>query len=51
MTKLLEKLTEFFKLNYSSDIECFINSKRPTNNAEVEFWLQQYNRHNHLRGL
>ena len=51
MTKLIEKLIEFFKLDYSSNLEQFINSKRPTNNAEVEFWLQQYNCHNRARGL
>jgi len=44
MTKLVQKLTEFFKLHQASNIEQFINSKRPTSTAEVEFWLNQYNR-------
>lgn len=44
MTKLIQKLTEFFKLHHASNVEQFINSKRPTNTAEVEFWLNQYNR-------
>jgi hypothetical protein len=44
MTKLVKKLTEFFKINQASALEQFIISKRPTNAAEVDFWLNQYNR-------
>ena len=50
-TTLLQKLTEFFKLNQSSSLEQFINSKRPTNHAEVEFWLNQYNRQSYAREI
>ena len=42
MTQLLEKLTEFFRTNEQSHLEQFINSKQPTNAAEVEFWTRQY---------
>jgi hypothetical protein len=51
MTKLKQKLIEFFRLRHASDLEQFVNSKRPTNTAEVEFWLQQYNRNLFARGL
>jgi len=51
MTKIAQKLTEFFKIKHSSDLEQFINSKKPTNTAEVEFWLNQYNRQLYAREL
>jgi len=51
MTKLKQKLIEFLKLRQASDIEQFINSKKPTNTAEVEFWLQHYNRKMYAREL
>jgi hypothetical protein len=51
MTILLKKLTKFFKINHASELERFINSKRPTNAAEVDFWLNQYNRRQVAREL
>lgn len=42
MTQLLEKLTKFFNIKEQSRLEQFINSKQPTNAAEVEFWTKQY---------
>jgi hypothetical protein len=42
MTQLLEKLTQFFTPSQQSRLEAFINSKRPTNAAEVEYWQRQY---------
>jgi hypothetical protein len=51
MTKIVKKLTEFLKLRQASDLEQFINSKRPTNTAEVEFWLNQYNRQMYAREI
>jgi hypothetical protein len=42
MSKILEKLTKFFEINKQSQLEQFINSKRPTNAAEVEYWIRQY---------
>jgi hypothetical protein len=51
MTKIKQKLIEFLKLRQSSELEQFINSKRPTNTAEVEFWLNQYNRQMYAREL
>lgn len=46
MTQLLEKFTEFFTINEQSRLEQFINSKHPTNAAEVEYWTKQYEQHN-----
>jgi hypothetical protein len=40
MEKLLQKLTQFFK--QPTALESYINSKCPTNAAEVEFWARQY---------
>jgi hypothetical protein len=51
MTTLLKKLTEFFTIAYRSDLEQFINNKRPTSAAEVEFWVQQYQQKTMARGL
>ena len=44
MTNILQKLTKFFSYGYASDMERYVASKNPTNTAEVEFWLNQYNR-------
>lgn len=44
MTNILQKLTKFFRHGYASEMERFVASKRPTNTAEVEFWLNHYNR-------
>ena len=46
MTQLLEKLTEFFTVKEQSRLEQYINSKRPSNAAEVEFWTKQYEQNN-----
>jgi hypothetical protein len=42
MSNLLEKLTEFFTTSEASGLEQFINSKNPSNSAEVEYWTRQY---------
>ena len=43
MLALLERLAEMFpKQGYQSRLEQYINSKRPTNAAEVEYWQRQY---------
>jgi hypothetical protein len=42
MTKLLEQLTKFFTSNQQSRLEQYINSKNPTNAAEVDYWQRQY---------
>ena len=42
MTTILEKLTEFFKSNEQSRLEQYINSKNPTNAAEVDYWTKEY---------
>ena len=46
MTTILEKLTKFFEINEQSQLEQFINSKSPTNAAEVEYWTRQYEQNN-----
>jgi hypothetical protein len=55
MLSLLERLAEMFpKQAYQSRLEQYINSKRPTNAAEVEFWTRQYETNNTIywgRGL
>ena len=51
MSKIKQKLIEFFKLTQASHLEQFINSKRPTSTAEVEFWLNQYNRQMYAREI
>jgi hypothetical protein len=42
MTKLLENITDWFKSAKQSDLESFINSKRPTNAAEIDYWTREY---------
>jgi len=51
MTKILKKLTEFFTTGYRSDLESFINSKRPTNASEVDYWVRRYNEKTMIKGL
>ena len=54
MTKLLKELTKFLTPNQQSRLEQYINSKRPTNAAEVEYWTRQYETNNTIywgRGL
>jgi hypothetical protein len=46
MTTLLKKLTKFFSVKEQSRLESFINSKRPTNAAEVDYWTKQYEQNN-----
>jgi hypothetical protein len=43
MLSFLERLAEMFpKQNYQSRLEEYINSKRPTNAAEVEHWAREF---------
>jgi hypothetical protein len=42
MTKLLRKLIKFFETNQQSRLEQYINSKNPTNAADVDYWQRQY---------
>jgi len=43
LEKVLERLAEMFpQSNYESRLEQFINSKQPTNAAEVDYWQRQY---------
>ena len=43
MTSLLERLAEMFPTsNYQSRLEQYINSKYPTNAADVEHWTREY---------
>lgn len=46
MTNIIEKLTKFLTPNQQSQLEQYINSKRPTNAAEVDFWTKQYENNN-----
>jgi ArsR family metal-binding transcriptional regulator len=46
MMSLLERLAEMFPdSNYQSRLEQYINSKHPTNAADVEYWTMQYHYH------
>lgn len=41
---MFKKIINWFnKTQLQSDLERFIENKRPTSSAEVEFWIQQYN--------
>jgi hypothetical protein len=43
MLALMERLGEMFpKAGYQSRLEQYINSKNPTNAAEVDYWQRQY---------
>ena len=43
MLALLERLGEMFpKAGYQTRLEQYINSKNPTNAAEVDYWQRQY---------
>jgi hypothetical protein len=43
MLSILEKLSEMFPAQkYQSRLEQYINSKNPTNAAEVDYWQRQY---------
>jgi hypothetical protein len=42
MTKLIEKLTKLFEIKQQSRLEQYINSKKPTNAADVDYWQRQY---------
>jgi hypothetical protein len=43
MLAILEKLAEMFPTQkYQSRLEHYINSKNPTNAAEVDYWQRQY---------
>ena len=52
MLSLLERLAEMFpKQHYQTRLEQYINSKRPTNAAEVEYWQREYDAQHWGRGL
>jgi hypothetical protein len=43
MLSLVERLAEMFpKQGHQSRLEQYINSKNPTNAAEVDYWQRQY---------
>jgi hypothetical protein len=43
LERILERLAEMFpKQAYQSRLEQYINSKHPTNAAEVDYWQRQY---------
>jgi hypothetical protein len=43
LEKVLEKLAEMFPTQqYQSRLEQYINSKNPTNAAEVDYWQREY---------
>ena len=43
LERILERLAEMFpKQAYQSRLEQYINSKNPTNAAEVDFWQREY---------
>jgi hypothetical protein len=43
MLSLIERLAEMFpKQKYQSRLEMYINSKHPTNAADVDYWQRQY---------
>jgi len=43
MLALMERLGEMFpKAGYQSRLEQYINSKRPPNASDVEYWTRQY---------
>ena len=43
LERILERLAEMFpKQAYQSRLEQYINSKNPTNAAEVDYWQRQY---------
>ena len=43
LEKVLERLAEMFpEQSYQTSLEQYINSKYPTNTAEVEYWAREY---------
>jgi len=51
---MFKKLLSWLNPSQQSALEAFINSKRPTNAAEVEYWTHQYEQGNGMywgRGL
>ena len=43
MLTLLDRLADMFpKQQYQSRLEQYINSKNPTNAADVDYWQRQY---------
>jgi len=43
LERVLERLAEMFPTQkYQSRLEQYINSKNPTNAAEVDFWQREY---------
>jgi len=50
MSKLLEKLKKFFDQGQMSGLEAYINSKHPTNAAEVDQYAREYTQRNFTWG-
>ena len=42
MTKLLQQFTKLFSTKEQSQLEQFINSKNPSNAADVEYWTREF---------
>ena len=44
MKEFFQKLVEFFAPTnqYQSEVDTYISSKNPSNAADVEYWLRQY---------
>jgi hypothetical protein len=43
MLAILERLADMFpKQRYQSRLEQYINSKNPTNAADIDYWQRQY---------
>ena len=42
MSKILEKLKKFFDQSQMSGLEAYINSKKPTNAAEIDHYAREY---------
>lgn len=42
MTKLLQYIISWLQPNQQTQLEQFINSKHPTNAAEVDHWTREY---------
>jgi hypothetical protein len=50
MSKLLEKLKKFFNQSQMSGLEAYINSKKPTNAAEVDHYAREYTQRSYTWG-
>lgn len=48
---MFNKLINWFNQPKQTELEAFIVSKNPQNEAEVEYWSRWYDAHGALRGL